>query len=114
LLTVRLHASVDGRFARAYDNDVEQLAHWWNGSWGGPHVRRDVWVDLLDDGRYQVRWRGGEWTERDGVLWATDKPAAWAAVQELLDDAGGGEWKRVDQIEPVASSRQTKATTQPR
>ena len=57
---------------------------------GGKYVRRDVWVELLDDGRYQVRWRGGEWTDRDGACWRTNKLAAWAAVMELLDD--GSEW----------------------
>jgi hypothetical protein len=79
---------------------VEQLAHWWNGSWGGKYARRDVWVELLPDGRYQVRWRGGEWTDRDGTFWTDSKLAAWWAVKELIGD--GSDWKRVDRIESVA------------
>lgn len=72
----------------------EQLAHWWNGSWGGRYVRRDVWVERLDDGRYQVRWRGGEWRDRDGCLWRVERVDAWAAVRELIGDGTG--WTRVD------------------
>jgi hypothetical protein len=83
-----------------FDEAVEQLAHWWNGSWGGTYARRDVWVELLDDGRLQVRWRGGEWTDRDGTLWTDDKLKAWWAVRELIGD--GTEWKRVDHVTSVA------------
>jgi len=79
---------------------VKELAHWWNGFWGGKYVRRDVRVELLDDGRYQVRWRGGEWTDRDGCYRTGNKLQAWAAVRELIDD--GEDWKRVDRIESVA------------
>ncbi len=71
---------------------VRTLAHWWNGRWGGM-TRRDVWVDLLDDGRYQVRWRGGAWRDRDGLWCGPNKHAAWATVRKLLAD--GGEWKKM-------------------
>jgi hypothetical protein len=29
-------------------------------------TRHGVWVDHMDNGRYQVRWHGGEWRDRDG------------------------------------------------
>jgi len=73
---------------------------------GGKNVRRDVWVELFDDGQYQVRWRGGEWTDRDGSFRTRNKLRAWWAVKELIDD--GEDWKRVDTIQPVASSRAPK------
>jgi hypothetical protein len=79
---------------------LEQLALWWNGSWGGKLVRRDVWVELLDDGRFQVRWRGAECTDRDGTLWTDNKLKAWSVVKELIGD--GTEWKRCDRLESVA------------
>jgi hypothetical protein len=72
---------------------TQLLAHWWNGLWG-TRPRKDVWVEQLDDGRFQVRWRGGDWTDRDGICWRTTKAEAWAVVKRLLDD--GGQWRRVD------------------
>lgn len=69
------------------------LAHWWNGAPGGL-PRRDVWVELLDDGRYQVRWRGGEWRDRDGQYRTPHKDIAWWAVQQLISD--GDSWQRLD------------------
>jgi hypothetical protein len=68
------------------------LAHWWNGQWGRM-ARRDVWVELLDEG-YQVRIRGGDWRDEDGKSWtAPDRLVAWRWVQELLKD--GSSWTRV-------------------
>lgn len=69
------------------------LAHWWNQHHGGI-VRKDVWVELLDTGRYQVRWRGGDWRDRDGTWRTHDKHAAWNTVKLLTGD--GGSWKRLD------------------
>jgi hypothetical protein len=37
----------------------------WNGQHGNFH-RRWAWLEYLGDGWYQVRWRGGDWTDRDG------------------------------------------------
>jgi uncharacterized protein YciI len=39
-----------------------------------------VWVEKLSDGRYQVRWRGGDWRDRDGSFRTPDRGVAWAAV----------------------------------
>jgi hypothetical protein len=39
---------------------VERLARWWNGSWGAT-TKKEVWLYRLDDGRYLVRWHGGDW-----------------------------------------------------
>lgn len=70
----------------------ELLAHWWNRSWG-TMTRKDVWVEQLPDGRYQVRWRGGRWRDRDGVCWRSSRDDAWTAVKGLLED--GSDWKRM-------------------
>ena len=50
-------------------------------------------MELLDDGRYLVRWRGGDWTDRDGTF-TGDRHAAWTAVRALISD--GKAWRRVD------------------
>lgn len=73
---------------------VKELAHWWNRSWG-TMARCDVWVGRLDDGQYLVRWRGGDWRDRDGRYWTPDIDAARDAVRSLIGD--GSEWTRVDQ-----------------
>jgi hypothetical protein len=59
-------------------------------------TRRDVWVDHMDDGRYQVRWHGGEWRDRDGSYRTTDKKVVWRILQGLIRQDGGEGWKRVD------------------
>jgi hypothetical protein len=59
-----------------------------------------VWVEQLDEGRYQVRWRGGEWTDRDGSFRTGNKLEAWSAVKELIGD--GNDWTRVDETKPVS------------
>jgi hypothetical protein len=69
------------------------LAHWWNRSWSTGRSRKDIWVELCDDGRYLVRWRGGSWHPDEGVCWRADKRSAWAAVRQLLSD--GSDWQRV-------------------
>lgn len=74
---------------------MQQLAHWWNRRYGGM-VRRDIWVDRLVDGRFDVHWRGGEWRDRDGHFRTRDRRTAWWAVRQLL--AGGEDWLRVDLI----------------
>ena len=56
----------DGRAnAPAQPHLATRLAHWWNGA-HSTLVRRDIFVEQLPDGRYQVRWHGGEWQDRDG------------------------------------------------
>lgn len=84
-------------FAQTFDYDgrMEPLAHWWNRRWGAM-VRRDVWVDRRCDGRYDVHWHGGQWRDRDGHFYATDRRVAWWAVRQLIED--GGDWLRVDLI----------------
>ena len=77
---------------------VELLAHWWTESWEMT-TRRDVWAERLADGRYQVRWRGGEWRDTDGVCWRDTKRAAWVAVRELIGDGEG--WTRTDRADPA-------------
>jgi hypothetical protein len=72
---------------------MRTLAHWWNGAWGGM-VRKDVWVELLDDGRYDVHWHGGDWRDRDGHYRTRDRHVAWWAVRELIGDGEG--WIRSD------------------
>ncbi len=65
----------------------QRLAWWWNGSHAqtddyGYTLRRDVWLEQhRDTGVFRVRWRGGQWTARDGVRWS---PRA-AVIDEALD-----------------------------
>jgi hypothetical protein len=47
-----------------------------------------------------VRWRGGEWTDRDGTFGTDTKLKAWWAVKELIGVGSG--WKRVDGTGTVA------------
>ena len=66
----------------------------------GPTRRLAEPVSLVSpDGLFQVRWRGCEWTDRDGSMWIRNKLRAWWAVKELIGD--GEDWRRVDQIQPV-------------
>jgi hypothetical protein len=71
----------------------QTLAHWWNGS-AQPATRRDVWVERLDDDRYRVRWRGGDWCDRDGLHVTASRQAAWDAVRALLGDEPDS-WRRL-------------------
>jgi len=75
------------------------LGHWWNGLWG-TRTRKDVWLEHHhDDGRFYVRWRGGQWRDRDGVCWRTTLSKAQAVVDALTHaDAAdpGDNWRRVD------------------
>lgn len=66
----------------------------WNGLWGNWN-RHWAWLELLDDGRYQVRWRGGDWTDRDGSLRTGDSVAAVDALCELLNGDEVGEWREI-------------------
>lgn len=68
---------------------ARRLASFWNGSWGSMTSRR-VWVDVREDGRYDVRWRGGDWRDRDGWL-TTDEDGMLDALAQLLDS--NSEWK---------------------
>jgi hypothetical protein len=72
---------------------AEPRAHWWNGA-GDKAARRDIWVDLLPDGRYLVRWRGGDWQDRDGRHIYSTREAARIAVQALLKHEPE-RWRRV-------------------
>lgn len=66
----------------------------WNGQWGAWN-RRWAWLELLDDGRYQVRWRGGDFTDRDGSLRTADSVAAVDALEQLLTTEVIGEWREI-------------------
>jgi hypothetical protein len=72
---------------------MERLGHWWNGVAGGL-ARKDVWAERLDDGRFQVRWRGGEWLDRDGSYRTGDERVAVAAVRALVGARAEG-WRRL-------------------
>ena len=73
---------------------AEVIWRGWNGLWGNL-TRRWVWLELLDDGRYQVRWRGGDFTDRDGSLRTSDSVAAVNALEQLLTTEVIGEWREV-------------------
>lgn len=67
------------------------LYHWWNGRWGRWH-RQDVWLEELPDGRWLVRWRGDDWTDREGRHVYTEPDEVIAALRELLGEDQAG-WK---------------------
>jgi hypothetical protein len=71
---------------------VELLGHWYNDVPDGGG-RRDVWAERLDDGRFQVRWRGGEWTDRDGRYRTRDEKVALEAIKQLVGSPDEG-WRR--------------------
>jgi hypothetical protein len=66
----------------------------------GISVAKSVSCGPTHDGRFQVRWRGGEWTDQDGTFRTANKLRAGWAVQELIGDCV--DWRRVDQIHRVA------------
>lgn len=66
----------------------------WNGLWGG-WTRRWAWLTYLGDGWYEVRWRGGDWTDRDGRLRLRDSLAAVDALDLLLTTEVVGEWREI-------------------
>jgi hypothetical protein len=53
-----------------------------------------TWAERLDDGRFQVRWRGGEWRDRDGSYRTGDERVAVAAVRALVGAREEG-WRRL-------------------
>ena len=73
---------------------IQVLGRWWNGLWGN-WTRRWVWLELLDNGQYQVRWRGGDWSDRDGHYRTPDSVEAVDAVCRLLDAEVVGDWREI-------------------
>jgi len=72
------------------------VEHWWNGSWG-TMTRRDVWLEAGDHQVFRVRWRGGDWRERDGVFHTTEARVAVNVLSELLGDVPTDNgWKRLN------------------
>jgi hypothetical protein len=69
------------------------LNHWWNGSWGRL-TRRDVWLEELPDGRFLVRWRGGDWWQRDGRYVTRSPRVAVAVLSALLGEDRAG-WQQI-------------------
>lgn len=69
------------------------LHHWWNGSWGS-WTRRDVWLEELTDGRWLVRWRGGDWRDRDGRYVTSSPKTAVAVLRALLGEDLSG-WREI-------------------
>lgn len=69
------------------------LNHWWNGSWGRL-TRRDVWLEELPDGRFLVRWRGGDWWQRDGRYTTRSPKVAVAVLRQLLGEDRSG-WQQI-------------------
>ncbi len=76
-----------------YASPVELIAHWWNQRWGSIG-RRDVWLERLDDGRFQVRWRGGAWADRDGRYVTASAAVAVSAVRDLLE-SHDADWRQL-------------------
>jgi hypothetical protein len=56
-----------------YGDHVEQLTRWWMRSSGRQVRPARRGAELLDDSLFLVRWRGGEWTDRDGTFCTGDK-----------------------------------------
>ena len=59
-------------------------------AWDGSACRRLARARIAA----QVRWRGGEWHDRDGSRRTRDRGEAWAAVRGLIGDGDG--WQRTD------------------
>lgn len=90
---------------------MERIAHWWNGSWGSL-VRKDVWLDRLDDGRFEIRWSGGDWGEsrrvgRVGRCWRREPAAVTEALRSLLGDDLGA-WKDLEAISRSLPPRESQ------
>lgn len=63
-----------------------RLGRWWNGMWGGWHCRY-VWLEQDErGGPFIVRWRGGDYTDRDGRYYSTDPERIIAALKTLMAD----------------------------
>ncbi len=70
------------------DTVVRQLGYWWNGSWGAMTSRK-IWLEVDPARRcYILRWRGGDFRDRDGQLVTADGVAVLGALHELL----GADW----------------------
>lgn len=73
---------------------VQVIARYWNGCWGNWN-RRWVWLEYLGEGVYQVRWRGGDYSDRDGRLTVRDSVAAVDALDKLLTTEVIGSWREI-------------------
>lgn len=73
---------------------VTAYGRWWNGQWGNWN-RRWLWLEQLPDGRWQVRWRGGDWSDHDGSWRTRDSVRAVDVVCWLLEHEVVGEWREV-------------------
>lgn len=98
---------------QVYDPVVERIAHWWNGSWGSL-ARKDVWLDRLDDGRFEIRWSGGDWGEsspakREGCCWRRNPAGVIAALNSLLGDDLGA-WRDLEAISRSLPPRDAQRT----
>jgi hypothetical protein len=63
------------------------LGKWWNCRPGRVTSQR-IWAEDLPDGRIEIRWRGGDWLDRDGRLRTGDPAEAVAAVRTLIETSG--------------------------
>jgi hypothetical protein len=68
---------------------IKQL---WNGKWGRLASKK-IWLRQLADETYEVTWRGGDYTDRDGRLTAVRREVAEAAVRALREDAPDATWR---------------------
>ncbi len=69
-----------------------RIAWWWNGSFG-TGTRKDVYLEMGEQsGILQVRWRGGMFTDRDGILRTRAAAQAVAACAALVGETKEG-WK---------------------
>lgn len=66
----------------------------WNGQHGNLN-RQWAWVEYLGDGWYQLRWRGGDYSDRDGRFTVRDSVKAIDALDELLADQPIGTWREI-------------------
>jgi hypothetical protein len=69
----------------------------WRG-WNGLHgnwARRWAWLEYLGDGWYQLRWRGGDYSDRDGRYRVRDSVKAVDALERLLTTEVIGEWREI-------------------
>jgi hypothetical protein len=76
--------------------------HWWNGSWG-TMTRRDVWLETSEHEVIRVRWRGGDWRDRDGVFHTTNPTVAINVLVELMGESPADNgWRRLTVALPDA------------